>query len=255
MVHKPSISDNFSRYAHLYDKYASVQMKAALKLTDSIKSRNFSKVLEIGCGTGNYTLMLRNRFKQARIKALDISDKMIGLARDKLKNNHVEFIVADAEDIVLNEDFDLITSNACFQWFENLGAVMRKYEKSLQKRGVICFSIFGPHTFDELNTALICILKEERIHSTNFYNKENLETILKHNFNSVKINEISYRENFVSLKELLEKIKFSGIRGNGLSHKVNFNRRLLGELEKAYLDRFKEIRATYQIFICQGEKR
>ena len=56
-------------------------------------------------------------------------------------------------------------------------------------------------------------------------------------------------------EELLEKIKYSGIRGNGLVKKIYFSRGLLDKLEKAYRDKFQEIRATYQIFLCQGEKR
>ena len=289
------IADNFSRYAHLYDRYADVQMKAAFELAGSIKNDNFCKILEIGCGTGNYTLMLRNEFEGARIKALDISDRMIGVARDKLKNKDIEFIVADAENIILDEDFDLITSNACFQWFDNLDKVLGEYSKLLQKRGIICFSIFGPQTLGELNTALMCLFEEERIDSAHFCDRDSLEKILKDNFDSVKIDEIRYKETFNSLRELLEKIKYSGIRGNGLSNKVyppsqktialvvnerdesagsgdvsgclsacrqgqaprvfHFTRGLLMELEKIYLDRFKEICATYQVFFCQGEKR
>lgn len=68
---KSNIAHNFSRYAHLYDKYAGVQNQAALELVSSLKNNNFSKILELGCGTGNYTLMLREKFRDARIKAVE----------------------------------------------------------------------------------------------------------------------------------------------------------------------------------------
>lgn len=258
MMDKLNIADNFSRYAHLYDNYAGVQIKAAFELADSIKNNNFRRILEIGCGTGNYTLMLRDRFKTARIKSLDISEEMISVARDKLKNKGVEFIVADAVKINLDVigpiNFDLITSNACFQWFDCLEEVLREYVKLLQERGVIYFSIFGPHTFCELNTVLMHVCKEH-IDSAYFCDRHNLEMMLKDSFNSVKIKEIHYQETFASLKKLLEKIKYSGVRGNGLGKKVYFSRGLLEKLERAYLDRFQEIRATYQVFLCRGEKQ
>lgn len=254
-MNKLNISNNFSRYAHLYDKYAGVQNKAAFQLADYLKSGNFSKILELGCGTGNYTLMLREKFKNARIKALDISEEMIRVAQNKLKNKDVEFMVADAEKIIPDKDFDLITSNACFQWLNDLSKALRGYVKSLQRGGVVCFSIFGPRTFCELNTALKSVLKESRVDSAYFTDSATLKAMLKDNFKSVKINEVCYKETFDSLKGLLEKIKYSGIRGSGLNKKVYFSRGLLERLEKAYLDKFQEICVTYQVFFCRGEKR
>lgn len=252
---KSNIAHNFSRYAHLYDKYAAVQNQAALKLASSLEDGNFSKILELGCGTGNYTLMLRNKFRGARIKALDISEEMISVAQNKLKHKNIEFMVADVEKIIPDQDFDLITSNACFQWLNDPAKALRGYAKSLQKGGVVCFSIFGPDTFCELNTALKSVLEESRLDAAYFCNRDSLKAMLKDNFKSVKINEICYKESFGSLKGLLEKIKYSGIRGNGLSKKVYFSRGLLERWEKAYLDRFQEIGVTYQVFFCRGEKR
>lgn len=254
-MRKLKIANNFSRYAHLYDKYALVQEKAAFELAGLIKNGNFSRILELGCGTGKYTLMLRERFTGARIKALDISEEMIGIARDKLKDKNVEFMIADAEGVIPGKDFDLITSNGCFQWLDGLDKALSEYVKLLQREGVIYFSIFGPRTFYELNTALARVLEKESINSARFYERQNLEAMLRDNFKSVKINEVCYKESFTSLKGLLEKIKYSGIRGDGLVGKVYFSRGLLEKIEKAYLDRFREIHVTYQVFFCRGEKR
>ncbi|MDP2767624.1 MAG: malonyl-ACP O-methyltransferase BioC [Candidatus Methanoperedens sp.] len=256
---KSNIANNFSRYAHLYDQYAAVQNQAAFELAGSLKNNNFSKILELGCGTGNYTLMLREKFRGARIKALDISEEMISVAQNKLKNEDIEFMVADAEKIIPDMidpiNFDLITSNACFQWLNDLGKALRGYAKLLRRGGSVYFSIFGPDTFCELNAALKSVLKENRLDSVYFYNRASLKEMLKDNFKSVKVNEVCYKESFGSLKGLLEKIKYSGIRGNGLSRKVYFSRGLLARLEKAYRDRFQEIGVTYQVFFCRGEKR
>jgi len=254
-VHKFNIANNFSRYAHLYDQYATVQNQVALELASSLKNNNFSKILELGCGTGNYTGMLREQFSGARIKALDISEEMISVAQNKLKDKDIEFVVTDAEKIILAQDFDLVTSNACFQWLNDLGKALREYAQSLCRGGSIYFSIFGPRTFCELDTVLKNVLEESRLDSAYFYNHGSLKEILKDNFKSVKVNEICYKESFGNLKGLLEKIKYSGIRGNGLNRKVYFSCGLLAKLEKAYLDRFQGIGVTYQVFFCRGVKR
>lgn len=249
---KEVIVRNFSRYAYTYDKYAQMQRMVALRLKEQIREDGFKRILEIGCGTGNYTQLLREKFRNAKLKALDISDKMIEVAQQKLKDKEIEFIVADAETANLNEVFDLITSNACFQWFENLEKALIKYKNLLKTGGVIAFSIFGPFTFWELNSSLKYNLKVASIAASNFITIEKLEKILNQNFNAVRINEVRYRESFLNLRDLLNKIKYMGMRGNGLGGNVYFNRIFLKKLEETYLDKFKQIKATYQVFFCRG---
>lgn len=256
---KEAIIKNFSRYAYLYDKYADVQRKAALWLAKEIKGNDFSNILEIGCGTGNYTFILRRKFQDAKITAIDISKKMLEVAQEKLKDSGIEFVAEDGENVCLDEKFDLLTSNACFQWFQDLEGALCKYKDLLKKNGIILFSVFGPSTFWELNISLEKISKNISVCACNFMTKERIGKILRKNFKEIKIKEASYSEYFPHLKGLLDKIKYSGIKGEGLNGRIYFSRRLLNELEKTYWDKFsavndgaKQIKATYQVFFCSG---
>jgi len=249
---KKTMVSNFSRYAHTYDRYSDVQRGAALELLGWIKKGRFNKIMEVGCGTGNYTLLLREKFKKARIKAVDISDKMIEVASDKLRNKGIEFMVADAENMNLNEKFDLITSNACFQWFEDLEQTLLGYKALLGKNGVILFSTFGPLTFWELNSALKGILKDSSVAADDFILAGKVKKILCDNLKGVTIKEMRHEESFASLSDLLNKIKHTGTRGGGTGSNISFDRKTLKEIEQAYLDKFHRIKATYQIFFCKG---
>lgn len=251
---KEIIIRDFSRYAYLYDRYAYIQRRCALELLRMIEQDVIHNVLEIGCGTGNYTLLVRDKFRNARLQAIDISGKMIEVAEKKLKGKDVEFMVADAERFGSKKHFDIVTSNACFQWFEDLEAALAKYKSMLRKGGIISFSTFGPLTLEELNISLKGTLKSAPIAVTNFISKEKIEKILNQNFSEVKIREARYEESFACLKDLLYKIKYSGIRGNGLGRKTLCGKQFLHKLETAYLDRFKKIKSTYQVFFCQGKK-
>ena len=251
---KKAVIRNFSRYARSYDKYADVQKRAASELLESIREEGFREILEIGCGTGNYTLLLRERFKNASLKAIDISGKMIDVASEKLKDKNIEFIVADAETVDIRGDFDCITSNASFQWFSDLGKTIKKYSAAIKKDGTILFSMFGPLTFKELNFSLKRVLKDSSTVADGFMSKEEIEELLRGNFKSICIRETLYEESFPHLKDLLFKIKFSGIRGNGINGGTIFTPRLLRELEKVYLNKFKRISATYQVFYCEGRR-
>lgn len=247
-----TIAGNFSRYAHLYDKYAGTQKFTALSLLKQAPDNSRKLILELGCGTGNYTLLLADKFNNARIQAVDISARMIELARAKLQNRNIEFCVGDAEKVDLRSGFDMVTSNACFQWFSNFEPALQKYKNLLNKNGIILFSIFGPNTFGELNAALKSAFGDIRIEADNFKEKNQLRDALMLNFKEVQIEEVIFTEKFSCLMELLRKIKYSGTSGRGLNNKISFNKKLLTKLEKIYLDKFGAICATYQVFLCRG---
>ncbi|MFH1077484.1 MAG: methyltransferase domain-containing protein [Pseudomonadota bacterium] len=83
MLHKDRIRLAFSKAAKTYDKYAMLQQAIAFKLATRLGERKFCNILEIGCGTGNYTLMLHKRYPSASITAIDFSEKMVEQAIKK----------------------------------------------------------------------------------------------------------------------------------------------------------------------------
>lgn len=249
---KQAIIRNFSKYASAYDQYAGVQRLTGEHLLQRTEEDGFKNILEIGCGTGNYTLLLRKKFTNARLRAIDISEKMIEIASQKLKDKNIEFNLWDAEKITLDEKFDLVTSNACFQWFGDLEGAIKKYRDKLVPKGIISFSIFGHLTFKELGLALKCVLGKNYIESNGFVSFKNIGRILRSNFSNVEVFEKEYEERFSDLAGLLRKIKYTGVRGKGFNGKVVFMPDLMKKIEEAYLDKFKHIKATYQVFFCQG---
>ncbi len=245
------ITRNFSRHSHLYDKYAHVQSLAARELIDKLGGKEYSQILDIGCGTGNYTLLLRKKYKGANITALDISHDMVDAARSKCGNNGIEFIVADAEKISFSDGFDLITSNATFQWLSDLEASVRKYRQALTSGGSMVFSVFGPLTFCELGQSLKEVLGgSASISAENFLGEENLSKIMKSCFREFFTEERFITEEYGSLKQLLDNIKYTGTRGEGVENLAAGKRGLFGKIEEAYLTKYDSIRATYQIFYC-----
>lgn len=254
-MNKGTVIRNFSRYAHLYDRYADIQRMAADRLIERLNGRRFEKILEIGCGTGNYTRLLRERFEQSDIKAVDISPAMIRIARQKLPYGNIEFIICDAECVELNESLDLITANSSFQWIERIDDVIVKYKKALADNGIIAFSYFGPLTFRELNLSLgKASGKRSPVSSKNFLEKGALELILKKHLKEVAITEIIIKKKYLSLAELLDRIRYTGVRGGGLNGKFTWNRGLLRRTEEIYMGEFGQIEASYQIFFCKAMK-
>lgn len=254
-TNKATIIRNFSRYAHLYDRYANIQRLAAERLIGQLPSKGVESIFEIGCGTGNYTALLKERFKSAPLKALDISKAMIKLAQQKLGKEEIEFIVADAEEININGCYSLITSNSAFQWFENIKKAIEKYRGMLTEKGLLLFSIFGPLTFWELKRALRKALNVNiSLSVCNFLEKEELGLILKRYFRHVNVKEAIIKEQYRSLRELFNKIKYTGTRGSGLNGNFLWKRECLKRIEEIYRTEFGQIQASYQIFFCKAMK-
>lgn len=256
MINKETVKKNFSKYARYYDRYCTIQNLCASRLISKIKKNGFDRILDIGCGTGNYTRLLRDEFPKARIKAIDISPEMIEVAKEKLQDRMIEFIVSDGEAIDLDEQFGLISSNVSFQWFEDLEKTLSRYEGLLDEKGVILFSIFGPFTFYELNKSLKELAgKDMGISAHNFFERTKIKKILKQFFKTTDAEQRIYKERYSSLSELLKKIKYTGARGDGVPGKGFWTPNMLKDLEDIYIKKYRDITATYQIFFCKGIKR
>lgn len=252
---KKTVINNFSQYASSYDRYADVQNEAAGMLARMLPKDSVTDILEIGCGTGNYTALLKKIFKYAKIRAIDISEPMVKLARQKLNDDGVFFEVGDVEEVELGGAYDLITSNATLHWFNSLEGVIKKAERSLAESGLFLFSAFGPMTFSELRSSLGFASGENAsITSDLFPGKRDIEGNLKKYFKNVKITERLIRESHPSLHELLKKIKYSGTRGHGAEIRKIWSPDLLSKIEKEYMGRFGSIEATYQVFFCEAKR-
>ena len=247
---KETVKKNFSKYALTYDKYAKAQHEAA-KILAGMLPANARNILDIGCGTGILTKMLKDRYKESSICALDISQEMISVAKNKVKD--VDYIVADAEEFSGGRSFDLITSNASLQWFKELEKTLASFKKILDPGGRMVFSIFGPLTFHELSwTIRSCIHKNVFISSKTFHGKTEIEKILGRVFSRSSIKEEVMVEKNKCLKDLLKKIKYTGTQGQGVMGANYMGKEALKKMEDMYKAKHKNLEATYQIFFCEA---
>ncbi len=73
-----------------------------------------ARVVDLGCGPGNSTALLRTRWAEARIEGLDSSADM--LAQAKKSGIAADWILADLASWTAPAPYDVIFSNATFQW-------------------------------------------------------------------------------------------------------------------------------------------
>ncbi len=102
---------------HLYMKFAGERTQPALDLTSRIPLGQPQSIIDIGCGVGNSTTILRNRWPNAEITGLDNSDAMLEAANKR--NPEIHWLKADIASWKPQSCYDLIFSNAALQWVPN----------------------------------------------------------------------------------------------------------------------------------------
>jgi len=75
----------------------------------SLNDRNFGSVLEIGCGNGYGTTLIKKNLNPRRITGVDIDEKMIQIAKRKVQDDSINFLLMDASRLSFaDEKFDAI---------------------------------------------------------------------------------------------------------------------------------------------------
>jgi demethylmenaquinone methyltransferase/2-methoxy-6-polyprenyl-1,4-benzoquinol methylase len=82
------------------------------------------RIIDLGTGTGAAALALARRFREARAEGVDISERMITLAREKTPDDladRVRFRVADAAALPFEaESFDLVIQVSVPVFFDQI---------------------------------------------------------------------------------------------------------------------------------------
>lgn len=94
-------------------------------------------ILEIGCGTGKNTVFLET--KTENILAVDLTNAMLEIAKQKVRSSKVLFTQADITQPwnFTDEQFDLITFSLVLEHIENLDFIFEQAAKKLQPGGRI----------------------------------------------------------------------------------------------------------------------
>ena len=261
-LRKQEIQTKFSRAADSYDNYAKVQFEVAQRLAAKFPpaqaKTGFKTILEIGCGTGNFTSLLADRFPGAKILALDFSPEMLSKARRKMQTAAIELVCAEGERFLAkapDRSFDLVVSNGSLQWFSDIDKTLADIARILSPRGTFHCSIFGPGSLLELAAGLQGVLGPgEGLAAEAFPHPDSLRTSLDRYFTKGKIEQELIEKTYRSAYDLLLHIKKTGTAGwqQKLQHPLTPSR--VARLDAWFVRRYGACRVTYQILYLQGSK-
>jgi trans-aconitate 2-methyltransferase len=201
----------------LYLKFDKERIQPTIDLAARIDYLQLGRIIDIGCGPGNSTQVLYNKWPLSEIVGVDNSPAMIKKANDDYPNQ--KWILYDAGVDKLDDKFDLVFSNATIQWIPDHDKLLQRFAELLNDSGVLAVQL--PLFFDmPLGKSISEIGRQSKwIAATQ--GVENLFTIntaayyydqLAKYFNKIDIWTTDYHHVMESHSSILEMIRSTGLK-------------------------------------------
>lgn len=123
----------------LYRRYEDERTRPAQELLARVPLPEASRVVDLGCGPGNSTELLVQRFPQAQALGTDNSEAMLASARERLPR--ARFELSDIATWAPHEAPDLIYANASLQWVPDHEKLIPRLFAALAPGGVLAIQM------------------------------------------------------------------------------------------------------------------
>lgn len=136
MIEKQAVIDFFDRCAPTWDAEMIRSDRKINIILDNARVGAGSRVLDVACGTGVLTPDYLAR-DVASVTAVDISPEMIRRARDKFRDDRVQFLCGDVETLDVGRDFDAVVVYNAFPHFPDPERLVAHLASLLRPGGVL----------------------------------------------------------------------------------------------------------------------
>jgi trans-aconitate 2-methyltransferase len=131
--------------ARQYSSFEQERTRPVRDLLSGVETTGVKTAIDLGCGPGNSTEVLAERFPGAAVRGLDSSPDMIEAARKRLPN--LRFDLAGITEWGDPGPFDVILANAVLQWVPNHATLMPRLVGKLAPGGSLAVQM--PDNLDE----------------------------------------------------------------------------------------------------------
>ena len=216
------------------------------------------RILDLGCGTGRAAAFIRKRYAQCDVIALDMALPMLREAK-----RHTGWwkpfrrVCGDARALpIQDQSVDLLFSNLCLQWIENLPEVFAEFRRVLRPGGWLLFSSFGPDTLTELRQSWAAV--DQSAHVNVFLDMHDVgDALLAAGFRDPMLDVERFTLTYRDARQLMRELKAIGASNANTArrHGLTGKSRLRGMLE--HYERFRSadglLPASYEVIFAQAQ--
>lgn len=129
----------------VYGRFAAERSRPFFDLLALVAPIPGGRIVDLGCGTGELTQELHQRTGAAETLGIDSSEAMLEKARP-LAGGGLRFEKGDLASFAPAQPYDLVFSNAAFQWAPDHPGLLARMTRALKPSGQMAFQV--PDNFD-----------------------------------------------------------------------------------------------------------
>lgn len=227
----------------LYLKFKAQRTRPAIDLAARLEGIP-REIIDLGCGPGNSTRVLKNRFPNAHIIGADYSGNM--LQKACVENPDLDFVQLDLSGDLseYNGKFDVVFSNACFQWLPSHHELIPRVFMLLRSGGTLAVQV--PINFNEPVHQITERISTSKKWRGKFPEKRVFGTLTIHEYHDIlseltddfELWQTTYCHRMPSIESIIEWYRSTGLRTylNALDEHdgAEFIADISAELEKEY---------------------
>jgi ubiquinone/menaquinone biosynthesis C-methylase UbiE len=215
--------------------------------------KKHSRVLDIGCGTGRFTLMLAKN-TGAEVYAIDPSDDMMGEAKKKDKKKKVRWSKGTAERLSFpNEYFDCVFMTFVFHQIKNRKKSLTEIYRVLKPKGKC---VFMTTSYAHIKRSPLYMFPGlAAIDLARFPSLPEFKRILeKGGFSNVHYHLDKYKDHGYAVDDYLKRVKSKHISTLSVLSKEEFERGY-EEFKRRLKEKYQDyIKIPHGVYIVSGEK-
>ena len=206
---------DYDKVSRVYDKVREGNPEMVHQILDGVSLLGPSLVLDVGCGTGNNTLLLSSTI-QARVIGLDISNGMLQKAYEK--QSQIPFVQAPADCIPFaSNSLDFVYMTEVLHHLPDIPATLHEICRILKSSGSFCIVTQSHEQIDRRMTSRFfpasAAVDKERYPDIDVIE----ELLLKAGFSAVNPKEYTYSPVRLGMEYLETATK----RGFSMLHKIS----------------------------------
>ncbi len=257
-VDKRLVRASFDKAAASYDAAAVLQHEVCRRMFERLKFVNIdpAAILDAGCGTGNATPALQERFPRAALYSLDIALGMLEHAGSKttwwqrVRGHGAQPVCGDIERLPLRTGaFGLVWSNLAVQWVNDPPHAFAELKRVLAPGGLLMFSTFGPDTLKELRAAYVNT--DRYTHINRFIDMHDIGDMLVHAGFASPVMDMEYITlTYDNVRALMRDLKSIGAHNATAGRRPGMTARALLERVESNYEQFRRdgrLPATFEV--------
>ena len=145
----------------VYNKFKNIRYQPFFDLVEFIRDEDLKNCVDIGCGTGEQTKILSEKFNKGNFLGIDSSPEMLAKSKE-LESDNLHFQNSTVEDFISNQkqQWDLVFSNAALQWSDNHETLFPRLISLVNENGQ--FAVQMPVQNENLLNKILLTLVQER---------------------------------------------------------------------------------------------